>query len=633
MRHQILSFQQRRSGGPLTALLLGSVVAAACARGPSAAATGAVTPAPNEAPGLPAIPLVDGPLAIRVVYPPANAVIQSRDSNFIFGTVGSGRATLSINGVPVPVVANGSFLAFLPVPPASSPQYSIVVARGADTARATHVVRLLPPRLVLADTGRLAVDSASISPRGARIARPDERVRVSLRAPRNATVFLRLADGSERGLVNAVRAADSLRLVARAADTDPYLWATDVPPLSLVQGATIIAARGTDSARFAIRDVAVVDPAAPRWVRLTGGAAVPDTDRVVTLRPVPNGTYKWLLLPGTTLETTGRVGEMVRVRLDAQLEAWASASDVTELPPGTAGPRRTAANARVVSGREWADLVIPVGDPPAYEVREDGAKLVLLLYGVQANTDILGYTGGDSLVRRVRWYQETSDRARFEIDLANAPFGWMPMWERGVFTLRIRRTPPVDAAHPLRGLTIAVNAGHPPAGSTGPTGLYEAVPTLAISERLRRILESRGARVVMTRTTADPVALAIRPVLARQAGAHAFVSIHLNALPDGVNPFTAHGTGSYYFHAASEPLSRAVQLGMVRRMGLRDLGIFYDNLSDLRHPWMPSVLCEGAFIMVPEQEAAVRTPEFQERYALGVADGLDAYFRTLGGRP
>jgi N-acetylmuramoyl-L-alanine amidase len=45
---------------------------------------------------------------------------------------------------------------------------------------------------------------------------------------------------------------------------------------------------------------------------------------------------------------------------------------------------------------------------------------------------------------------------------------------------------------------------------------------------------------------------------------------------------------------------------------------------------MPSVLCEGAFIMIPEQEAAVRTAEFQERYALGVADGVEAYFRALG---
>ena len=609
---------------------LAGVVVSACARAPRPSAE--ALPG-SGASALPTIPLVDGPLAVRVVYPPANAVVQARDSNFIFGTVGSGRASLTINGVSVPVLPNGSFLAFLAVPPPAVASYAIVVSRGSDTTRATHAVRLLPPRLVLADTGRLVVDSASVSPRGVRIARPDERVRVSLRAPRNASVMLRLADGTERRLVNAVRAADSLRVTARGADTDPYLWATDVAPEALVAGATVIAVRGADTTRFSVRDVSVADPASARWVRLIGGAAVPDTDRVITLRPVPNGTYKWLLLPGTMLETTGRVGDMVRVRLDSQLEAWTSATDVIELPAGTAGPRRTAANARVVSRGEWADLVIPVGDPPAYEVREEDNKLVLLLYGVQANTDILGYTGGDSLVRRVRWYQETSDRARFEIDLAREAFGWMPMWERGVFTLRIRRAPVIDAARPLRGLTIAVNAGHPPAGSTGPTGLYEAVPTLAISERLKTILEARGARVVMTRTTPAPLALAIRPVLARQAGAHAFVSIHLNALPDGVNPFTAHGTGSYYFHPSSEPLARAVQRGMVHRMGLRDLGIYYDNLSDLRHPWMPSVLCEGAFIMIPEQEAAVRTPEFQERYALGVADGLEAYFRALGRRP
>src|SRR5688572_12557793 len=171
-----------------------AVAGAGCAR---------ATPATVAAPGgaaaaLPPVPLVDGPLAVRVVYPPANAVIQSRDSNFIFGTVGSGRATLTINGVAVPVVPNGSFLAYLPVPPAGAPQYAIVAARGADTARAVHQVKLLPPRLVLADTGRLVVDSASVSPRGIRIARPDEHVRVSIRAPRNATVAVRLADGSEQ---------------------------------------------------------------------------------------------------------------------------------------------------------------------------------------------------------------------------------------------------------------------------------------------------------------------------------------------------------------------------------------------------------------------------------------------------
>jgi N-acetylmuramoyl-L-alanine amidase len=592
------------------------------------------TPAPGAAtaPALPAVPLVDGPLAVRVVYPPAGALVQARDSNFIFGTIGSGRATLTINGAPVRVVPNGSFIAYLPLPPATAPEYTIVAARGADTARATHVIKLPSPRPVLADTGRLTVDSSSVSPRGARLARADERVRVSVRAPRNATVALRLPDATTQRLVNSAVALDSLRVTTTRGDVDPFTWSTDVPAATLARGAELVTSRGADTVRFALRDVAVDDPSRTRLVRLTGGAEVPDTDRVVILRPVPNGTYKWLLLPGTTLELTGRVGDMVRVRLDASLEAWAAAGDVTELPPGMPAPRRTAANARVRASADWVDVTIPMAERPAYEVREEGNTLVLILYGVQANTDITNYTADDSLVRRVRWYQETSDRARYEIDLTRPAFGYLPMWDRGAFTLRVRRPPAVDAASPLKGLTIVVNAGHPPAGSTGPTGLYEPVPTLAISQRLEAILESRGARVIMTRTTAAPLALAIRPVMARQANAHAFVSIHLNALPDGINPFTANGTGSYYFHPTGEPLAREVQRGMVRRMGLRDLGIFYDNLSDLRHPWMPSVLCEGAFIMIPEQEAAVKTAEFQERYALGVADGLEAYFRALGSR-
>jgi N-acetylmuramoyl-L-alanine amidase len=127
----------------------------------------------------------------------------------------------------------------------------------------------------------------------------------------------------------------------------------------------------------------------------------------------------------------------------------------------------------------------------------------------------------------------------------------------------------------------------------------------------------------------EPVALGDRPIMARRADAHALVSIHLNALPDGVNPFTAHGTGTYYFHPHAAPLARAVQAGMVRRMGLRDLGTYYDNLALVRPTWMPAVLCEGAFLMIPEQEAALRTPEFQAAYARGVADGLEAYFRGL----
>jgi N-acetylmuramoyl-L-alanine amidase len=273
-----------------------------------------------------------------------------------------------------------------------------------------------------------------------------------------------------------------------------------------------------------------------------------------------------------------------------------------------------------------------MNDIPPYSVDAEAQALVLTLYGTTANTDIINFPSDDPVIRRVTWRQVTSDRAEYRVELHESPFGYLARWDGNAIVLRVRRPPGIDPARPLAGLVIAVDAGHPPGGSTGPTGLYEPVATLGIAERTRVYLEQRGATVVMTRTAPGAVALVDRPVIARRANAHAFVSIHLNGFPDGVNPFERNGTGTYYFNAWSEPLARAVQAGMVRQMGLRDLGVYYDNLAVLRPTWMPSILCEGAFLMIPQQEAALRTAEFQDRYARGVADGLEAYFAALSVR-
>jgi N-acetylmuramoyl-L-alanine amidase len=133
----------------------------------------------------------------------------------------------------------------------------------------------------------------------------------------------------------------------------------------------------------------------------------------------------------------------------------------------------------------------------------------------------------------------------------------------------------------------------------------------------------------MTRTTDDPVDLAARPVIARRGNAHALVSIHLNASPDGVNPLEVHGTSTYYFQPLSSALAREVQTQMVRRLRLRDLGVMYNTFAVTRPTWMPSVLCEGAFIIIPEQEEAIRTPQFQTAYATAVADGLQRFFSSM----
>lgn len=579
---------------------------------------------PPSSVALPAIPNVVGPIALRVVYPPAGSTIATRDSNFIFGSVGSGGASLRLNGRPVEVKPNGSFLAFLPVPViegSTAAVYEVEVAQGSDTVRSQHRVLVPSEPRALPSSGPAIVDSASLSPGTRQVLTRWDPVRVSLRIATGARADLQLPDGARLPM---------LPPPGSAATRGGVPVATEVPAIRLNSGAWVQVVRGTDSVRLPVTRIALADSAGPRYARLGAATvAVPDTDRVIIGRPIAGGTYKWFLIPGTVAEVTGRIGTATRIRLDGGLQVFVDSSEVALLAAGTPAPRRVAGNARVVHDGRWTDVRIPMSDVPPYSVDAEPQALVLTLHGTTANTDIINFTSTDAIVRRVTWRQVLNDRAEYRIELHDAPFGYLVLWDRNALVLRVRGAPAVNAARPLQGLVIAVDAGHPPAGSTGPTGLYEPVATLGIAERLRAYLEQRGASVVMTRAAPGAVALADRPVMARRANAHAFVSIHLNAFPDGVNPFERNGTGSYYFNAWSEPLARAVQAGMVRHMGLRDLGVYYDNLAVLRPTWMPSVLCEGAFLMIPEQEAALRTPEFQDAYARGVAEGLEAYFRAL----
>jgi len=199
---------------------------------------------------------------------------------------------------------------------------------------------------------------------------------------------------------------------------------------------------------------------------------------------------------------------------------------------------------------------------------------------------------------------------------------------------RVRRPPRIaDRAAPLRGLTITVDPGHPPGGATGPTTLYEADAVLQVGFKLRDMLTQAGANVVMTRTTPDPVDLGLRAIISRRANAHAFVSIHLNAFPDGVNPFVNNGSLTLYFWPHSIPLGVVTQAALLDELGLRDNGTQFQNIAVARGTWMPSILTEGAFVIMPDQEAALRTPAYQTAYATAILRGLQTYFASLAQAP
>ena len=183
----------------------------------------------------------------------------------------------------------------------------------------------------------------------------------------------------------------------------------------------------------------------------------------------------------------------------------------------------------------------------------------------------------------------------------------------------------------LAGKLIVVDPGHG-GSSTGATGgaCYEKNFTLAISLKLRDCLERCGARVVMTRDKDATVDLYARPRLANNLGADFFISIHNDS---NGSPNSASGTSTYYHlqDASSRALAICIQQAVSRVTGLPSRGALSDGImyehgfAVLRCSKMPAILCEVAYINNARDRSKLADPDFQQRVAKAICDGLRAY--------
>ena len=114
--------------------------------------------------------------------------------------------------------------------------------------------------------------------------------------------------------------------------------------------------------------------------------------------------------------------------------------------------------------------------------------------------------------------------------------------------------------------------------------------TLAIAKRLQRALESRGTRVVMTRSADQNVPLPDRSRIANEVGADVFVSIHNDSYgkADSIS-----GTTSY-FHAdkaEGRRLAQCIERHIAAVSGIHDRGAVSDTRSDYAgravRGWLP----------------------------------------------
>jgi len=171
---------------------------------------------------------------------------------------------------------------------------------------------------------------------------------------------------------------------------------------------------------------------------------------------------------------------------------------------------------------------------------------------------------------------------------------------------------------------IALDAGH---GGRDPGATVDDVLekdlNLEIVERLQALVDAETDLVAkLTRTLDIFVSLEDRIRIAEEAGATAYVSVHINSFdaPDAA--------GIETIVAAERPLdddswvlAELIQDGLVEATGARDRGTRAQE-SYTRRASMPAVSAEVGYLTNPDEMAKLVDPEYQQTIAEGILAGI-----------
>lgn len=206
---------------------------------------------------------------------------------------------------------------------------------------------------------------------------------------------------------------------------------------------------------------------------------------------------------------------------------------------------------------------------------------------------------------------------------------------------------------------IVLDPGH---GGTDPgtdnkrVRIAEKTAALDVALRVRKLLETRGYRVKMTREkdtrfSGNPrVDLPLRADFANKASADLFVSIHFNNAPEAIKGVETYVLPVQHMlsTAATEPdddtsralpgnrqdaanllLGYSVHRAMIRGLGTPDRGYKRARWAVLRTLNCPGVLVECAYLSNDEEARRVAQPAFRQQIAESIVAGIDAYSDQL----
>ncbi|QEC41253.1 N-acetylmuramoyl-L-alanine amidase [Pseudobacter ginsenosidimutans] len=285
----------------------------------------------------------------------------------------------------------------------------------------------------------------------------------------------------------------------------------------------------------------------------------------------------------------------------------------------------------MVSGEGKYDLVsisLPNRLPYKSVQQISPSRIVVDLYGVTSNTNWITQRGTSSFISSVWYEQPEDDVMRVFIELGKpVHWGYSIAYDSLGSRLQIKVKRPPESLR-LRDMVIAIDAGHGGSnlGASGKNSkVLEKNLTLQYAKALEKLLNQKGATVVMTRTTDADVTQPERAALLRKAEPDLLISIHFNS---SGNPAVS-GTSTYYRYIGFQPLTQAILKRMLELNfnNYGNIGGFNFALSGPTE--YPNCLVEVGFLSNEDEEKRMLKKGFDEDVANKIMRGIVDWLRAM----
>ena len=252
------------------------------------------------------------------------------------------------------------------------------------------------------------------------------------------------------------------------------------------------------------------------------------------------------------------------------------------------------------------------------------SKIMIDIYGVQANTNWITQLQSLKEVKNVYYNQVEDDVVRVTIELKHQQhWGYSIDYKGKNLAVHIKRQPNILE---LKNMVIAIDAGHGGTNS-GAEGIKhhasEKENTLLYAKALEKSLKKLGVKkIIMTRNIDTSFDMKDRILFLQQQNPDFLISLHFNSSDNE----SVQGVSTFYKYIGFRPLSQHLLKRMLE-LKLNEFGNIGSFNFGLNSPTdFPNALVEIAFLSNIEDEKKIISPKFRldvaKKISLGVQDWL-----------